>query len=434
MLDYSAIAGPDIRTVDSTALQAAVASKLLQQVEAAFTVHATNAAHENLMDAFTTFLQLPEGRRLRILLHPTFRYWLQSLRRAGTEHDLAITVMRKLPEFTRSEQFLAGQLAHVWSLATDRQGGLRCPSLGRFIELGSHYADQWVQVWAETDAAVIHCKDGLTIRIPPEDLEGPALQPPPSIAENGYCLTVCPLVAEGRVEASNRDPWLRVRLTGTNQRTTGTEFLGTDDDLYPDTPPLEPIEEALALLNRCWPAAHADFSEFTRVIVPIASITKLSAKDSDSTNQALNQFYRAFTVSSRQGAIYIGPAPARPTVEMLIHEFAHVKLRQIQALDPILTDPLDESSRFFVPWRSDPRPIPGILEGLFVFSHVAEFEYHELAAGLAADGPQRLIQRLDHLRCAASILEQHAATTTEGKKFLSAMRQWTNSLENRATT
>ena len=56
--------------------------------------------------------------------------------------------------------------------------------------------------------------------------------------------------------------------------------------------------------------------------------------------------HRAFTVSSRQGAIYIGQAPVDTTIEMLIHENAHVKLRQIQALDPLYRTPWTSRREF----------------------------------------------------------------------------------------
>ena len=40
-------------------------------------------------------------------------------------------------------------------------------------------------------------------------------------------------------------------------------------------------------------------------------------------------------------------------VEMLLHENAHVKLRQIQVLDSLLEDQWDGNMRFAVPWRPD---------------------------------------------------------------------------------
>ena len=138
------------------------------------------------------------------------------------------------------------------------------------------------------------------------------------------------------VEVSNRDPWLRVKLTGTNERTTGTEFSGIDEKLYPELSSVQNIESALALLERVWPAAYEDFAVFTRVIVPISRVPGDITCNAGSEASASSRRFHAYTVSSRQGAIYIGPAPVEPTLEMLIHEYAHVKLRQIQALDPLL--------------------------------------------------------------------------------------------------
>jgi len=112
---------------------------------------------------------------------------------------------------------------------------LRCPAAGLHVELGKSYADRWVETVPESDQVVVRCRDGLTIRIPYEDLTGAVEEPLPNIAEHGYCLIVSPRVADGRVEVSRRDPWLRAVLTGTNQRADGVEFFGVDDESYPET-------------------------------------------------------------------------------------------------------------------------------------------------------------------------------------------------------
>jgi HEXXH motif-containing protein len=55
----------------------------------------------------------------------------------------------------------------------------------------------------------------------------------------------------------------------------------------------------------------------------------------------------------------------------LVHEAQHSKLNALSALFD-LVDPADRS-RHYSPWRSDPRPVSGMLHGSFAFAGVAEF-------------------------------------------------------------
>lgn len=54
----------------------------------------------------------------------------------------------------------------------------------------------------------------------------------------------------------------------------------------------------------------------------------------------------------------------------LVHEFQHSKLSALLDLAP-LTDPADDR-RYFAPWREDPRPLPGLLQGVYAFLGVAD--------------------------------------------------------------
>jgi uncharacterized protein len=54
----------------------------------------------------------------------------------------------------------------------------------------------------------------------------------------------------------------------------------------------------------------------------------------------------------------------------LVHEFQHSKLSGILDIIP-LTDPADPSL-YFAPWRVDPRPLAGLLQGVYAFVGVAD--------------------------------------------------------------
>jgi HEXXH motif-containing protein len=418
MTDLAAI-GWNINIKHSLKLQEFVSDKLLRQVEEVVLVSiAFNPEPTEVLSALLAIREFPKERRMKILLHPSFRYWLKAMRRTCQKENIEqqLVFAKKLVDFVWSEQASSGQLNKTWTTITDDRGGLRCPSLGRFIELGTSYANCVVQITPDDNAVVIQCEDGLTIQIPHEDLRGQLIEPLPTLEDHGYYVSTAPVLVDGRIEVSSRDLWLRVKLTGTNQRTTGTEFFGADTDRYLDNPSLDNIDKALRLLKNYWPEGFDDLARFTHVIVPM---------------DFGSHTYCGFTVSSRQGAIYIGNAPPNATVEMLIHENAHVKLRQIQFLDSLLSDPSDESVRIPVPWRPDPRPIPGIFEGLFVFSHVAEFELRRLHTDGTGVNSEQIGKRIHALHYAAQCLEQHAKLTEEGIIFFKAMLRWVDNLDER---
>jgi uncharacterized protein len=54
----------------------------------------------------------------------------------------------------------------------------------------------------------------------------------------------------------------------------------------------------------------------------------------------------------------------------LVHEFQHSKLSAMLDLAP-LSDRADER-RYFAPWRTDPRPLAGLLQGIYAFVGVAD--------------------------------------------------------------
>jgi len=59
--------------------------------------------------------------------------------------------------------------------------------------------------------------------------------------------------------------------------------------------------------------------------------------------------------------------------ECWLHEAMHQYLYQLEFLSPLLRPDIPETEKFYSPWRTDPRPISGVLHGAFVFTEVASF-------------------------------------------------------------
>ncbi|MBV6323429.1 aKG-HExxH-type peptide beta-hydroxylase [Duganella violaceipulchra] len=421
--------GPEPEPAFSSRIQDAVVERLAAMSRESILMHAAATADCDAMAWHAVLEGLAPERRRAVMLHPTFRYWLQGMRRSvRTGPDKANAEFSShLRDLIWAEAVLAGCAPSPVQLVTDDRGGVRCPSRGRHIELGSAYVKRAVQVIPCQGEILLRTEDGMERRLPHADLASADIETPlPTIEANGYDLTLYDTLAHGQIQVGSRDEWLRAKLSGTNQRNDGIDFYQVDDELYPTAPPLDTLALALQRLHAHWPEAYADLRQFVQVIVPIRTpvATRLSLPGASEPRNC------AFTVSSRQGAIYVGNAQVDETIEMLLHEFAHVKLRQIQAIDPLLEDPLDESIRVHVPWRADKRPLPGVMEGLFVFMHVAESELRRVACGAHALAPV-LQRRLQGLRFAASCLKSHARLTAAGQEFLQWMDAWTSSLDRR---
>ncbi|WP_254897154.1 HEXXH motif domain-containing protein [Amycolatopsis sp. Hca4] len=70
-------------------------------------------------------------------------------------------------------------------------------------------------------------------------------------------------------------------------------------------------------------------------------------------------------------AIMASGTQPEPLAAALVHEFHHIKLGGIQHLASLHVD--DPRERFYAPWRDDPRPIGGVLHGIYAFFGVSAF-------------------------------------------------------------
>lgn len=115
--------------------------------------------------------------------------------------------------------------------------------------------------------------------------------------------------------------------------------------------------DAWHLLESCHPSAAAEVASGVSVIVP--RITPSSGLVSTSSPQAF-------------GAIGMSLPPDPMTgAETLVHETQHLKLGAVQHIGA-LTLP-DDGRRYYAPWRDDPRPLNGLLQGTYAYLGVTAF-------------------------------------------------------------
>ena len=80
-------------------------------------------------------------------------------------------------------------------------------------------------------------------------------------------------------------------------------------------------------------------------------------------------------------------------VEALVHEYHHHKLNALLNLDPIIAEGTFEEI-YYSPWRNDPRPLDGILQGIYVFQAVLDFWDKFLQADIPVLQENRLKKRV----------------------------------------
>jgi HEXXH motif-containing protein len=72
------------------------------------------------------------------------------------------------------------------------------------------------------------------------------------------------------------------------------------------------------------------------------------------------------------GAMLVSPPPDPTTLAVaLVHEFQHMKLGCLLHLCTLHAD--DDASVLYAPWRDDPRPVGGMLQGGYAFFGIARF-------------------------------------------------------------
>lgn len=112
------------------------------------------------------------------------------------------------------------------------------------------------------------------------------------------------------------------------------------------------LRDAWAVLS---PATAAEIAAIVRVIVPYQA--PVSGHVSTSSPQSF-------------GAVAMSWQPDKYTcAETLVHETQHLKLCAL--LDLVALTKPDDGQRYYAPWRTDPRPAGGLLQGAYAFLGVS---------------------------------------------------------------
>jgi uncharacterized protein len=235
------------------------------------------------------------------------------------------------------------------------------------------------------------------------------------------------------VPASSLEPgpgWLPVRrLAGGSGAVTPISLMLDDLDPYrhghhaPPAARLDDAElgrwrtefaDAWRLLDVHVPDRAVELAAGLRILVPLAQLDKGSAR-SATIRHAFGVFGLTLPPSAAEFAV------------TLVHEFQHSKLSAILDLVP-MSDPADDR-RFFAPWRLDPRPLSGLLQGVYAFVGVADtWRALREASGIADFAQEQFAEARIQVDLGLTAVEESGALTAAGERLAASLRTTTDEL------
>jgi uncharacterized protein len=165
--------------------------------------------------------------------------------------------------------------------------------------------------------------------------------------------------------------------------------------------------EAWRLMVRYLPARAAEVAIGLRAVVPLVDLGDGAG--------------RSGTARDSVGALGMtAPRSAEEFVVTLVHEFQHSKLSAVLDLIPLYRP--DGTERHHAPWRTDPRPTSGLIQGVYAFLGVAD-AWRELRADprLAPAAARELATVRDQVAEGLTALAASRELTEAGSRFAEAM-------------
>nr|BFE78758.1 hypothetical protein GCM10020093_013590 [Planobispora longispora] len=123
------------------------------------------------------------------------------------------------------------------------------------------------------------------------------------------------------------------------------------------------------------------------------------------------------------GCVALSTPPDVPTLAVtLTHETQHAKLSALLDIVPLAKP--DDGSRYYAPWRPDPRPVPGLLQGAYAYLSVTDFwrrQRHLETGEAAVEAGAEFSRWREAARLVTGTLIDSGRLTDEGMVFASEM-------------
>jgi len=224
------------------------------------------------------------------------------------------------------------------------------------------------------------------------------------------------VVRHGGVEATRWLPMRRIRVEH-----EGRELVVWLDDLSPfrafgDPQPAEPLSDKAVVdwtsaLERAWRllvSRHPEQAEGLTAGLTALVPGRRRGRFRDSSATSADAF----------GSVELAlPSDAPRLAAVLIHEFSHSKLNGL--FDLVALDVENREEIFYAPWRDDPRPLHGVLHGVYSFLAVTDFWQAEGVDDLAHF--RFALHRVQTMG-AIDTIERSGLLTEVGERFVATMR------------
>lgn len=411
--------------------------------------HLTEAEDkEQLREAMDLLRRLPPATTRYILTHPVWIYWVRATRqitcslkqgagvaphwRGHLRHDnsRAIEYLRDslsyLSHLVLAGYMLAGQEIELAIKITDREY-LSVPGTGLSYVLPAGFNTATMLL----TAAVRERVDGkFSLMV------GSGVMPPKQLSFIIQSGRVRPIYSEdsisrhwlstvelahGDFEIDNRDNRFLNNWVTHEVYPQGIEVTTAQDAEIPLWQ--QRLTEAFEIMEKCNPLIAEELIFILRSIVPVTS----------------NHSEQSISCSNRDfwGAIQMSPHPGIALTEVLTHEYRHNILNAIMDADPVVDESSPREAIFYSPWRKDPRPLHGLIHGIYSFMEVVGFyqsylERYGPRAPQADLAEERFVSNAYRLKIAADEFGQHAKLTPFGHEFFEGIQRRVDKFEQDA--
>jgi HEXXH motif-containing protein len=169
---------------------------------------------------------------------------------------------------------------------------------------------------------------------------------------------------------------------------------------------LRTFAEAVSLLGAVWPEALGACRRFVSGVIFLHSPRTHSV---------------SHTLGTHQGLLFTSVHTPLQVADALCHEASHIRLNVVLRQRPLLVG--DDAEIYASPWRSDPRPLMGLLNGVHAFVNVALFHRRvaeQIPSLRASAGPIYESQR-NKVQQAWVTLRSHARPTALGEAVMTEL-------------
>jgi len=349
------------------------------------------AERSGFAQAFDILSGYPQSIQKIVLEYPSMRFWLDVawdlVRRESHIRFPEMHVQMHLEEFSRfalAAVVISESATFEATLWTDVNGHIPLPGTGLYLSTLNRIAYQKLRIRAH----------GATVTANPYDdnLE----------IDSVIKRYQIPTMSIG-IELNAID--MDLRLPGR------TDFTYEQMDREAEVNWLTTLEEAWEWINECSPLLAQEMLLGIKAFVPV---------ESESAD-----VHASATFQEAPGLVALSWTPDTSImVEALVHEYHHQKLNALFNLDPVITGP-SAKAVYYSPWRSDPRPLTGVLHAAYVFQAILEFWNRLFAADIPLLQKERVQQRAylisRQLEKGLQTLIDHAEFSPIGEALLDAI-------------